>query len=48
MTADMKLEYEEVLARRQAQPALLAAVICPCSDDAPIGAVEAAMAGRLI
>jgi phosphate acetyltransferase len=45
--ADMKIGYEEVLARRKGQPPLPTAVVYPCSEDALIGAVEAAKAGLI-
>ena len=45
--ADMKLRYEEVLANRKGQPPLPTAVVYPCSEDALIGAVEAAKAGLI-
>jgi phosphotransacetylase len=45
--ADMKIGYEEMLARRKGQPPLPTAVVYPCSDDALIGAVEAAKAGLI-
>jgi phosphate acetyltransferase len=45
--ADMKIGYEEMLARRKGQPPLPTAVVYPCSDDALVGAVEAAKAGLI-
>jgi phosphate acetyltransferase len=45
--ADMKIEYEQVLARRKGQPPLPTAVVYPCSEDALIGAVDAAKAGLI-
>src|SRR5215831_4895082 len=45
--ADMMIGYEEVLARRKGQPPLPTAVVYPCSEDALIGAVEAAKAGLI-
>ncbi len=45
--ADMKIGYEEVLARRKGQPPLPTAVVYPCSEDALIGAVDAAKAGLI-
>ena len=42
--ADMKIEYEQVLARRKGQPPLPTAVVYPCNEDALIGAVDAAKA----
>jgi hypothetical protein len=45
--ADMKIEYEQVLARRKGQPPLPTAVVYPCSEDALIGAVDAAEAGLI-
>ena len=45
--ADMNIRYEELLAHRKGQPALPTAVVHPCSEDALIGAVEAAKAGLI-
>ena len=45
--ANMKIEYEQVLARRKGQPPLPTAVVYPCSEDALIGAVDAAKAGLI-
>jgi len=45
--ADMKIGYEEMLARRKGQPPLPTAVVYPCSEDALIGAVEAAKTGLI-
>ena len=42
--AEMKIGYEEMLARRKGQPPLPTAVVYPCSEDALIGAIEAAQA----
>jgi phosphate acetyltransferase len=45
--ADMNIRYEELLAHRKGQPPLPTAVVHPCSEDALIGAVEAAKAGLI-
>jgi phosphate acetyltransferase len=45
--ADMKVGYEEILARRKGQPPLPTAVVYPCSEDALMGASEAAKAGLI-
>ncbi len=45
--ADMKAGYEEILARRKGQPPLPTAVVYPCSEDALMGASEAANAGLI-
>jgi phosphate acetyltransferase len=45
--ADMKIGYEEMLAGRKDHPPLPTAVVYPCSEDALIGAVEAAKAGLI-
>jgi len=45
--ADLKIGYEEMLADRKGKPPLPTAVVYPLSDDALIGAVEAAKAGLI-
>ena len=45
--ADMNIRYEELLAHRKGQPPLPTAAVYPCSEDALIGAVEAAKAGLI-
>ena len=45
--ADMNTGYEELLAHRKGQPPLPTAVVYPCSEDALIGAVDAAKAGLI-
>jgi hypothetical protein len=46
--ADMKIEYEEVLARRKGQPPSPTAAVYPCSDDALIGAIEGGLIAPLL
>jgi phosphotransacetylase len=45
--ADLKIRYEEMLAGRKGQPPLPSAVVYPLSQDALIGAIEAAKAGLI-
>jgi phosphate acetyltransferase len=45
--ADIKVRFDEMLARRKGKPALPTAVVHPCSEDALVGAVEAARAGLI-
>jgi phosphate acetyltransferase len=45
--ADMKIAFEEMLARRKGETPLRTAVAHPCSEDALIGAVDAARAGLI-
>ena len=44
--ADLKIRFDEMLARLRGQAALPTAVVHPCGVDALVGAVEAAMRGR--
>ena len=44
---ELKIGYEEMLARRKGQPPLPTAVVYPCSEDPLIGAIEAAQAGLI-
>jgi phosphate acetyltransferase len=45
--ADIKVRFDEMLARRKGKPALPTAVVHPCSEDALAGAIEAAHAGLI-
>ena len=45
--ADLKIRFDEMLARRRGQAALPTAVVHPCGVDALVGAVEAAKAGLI-
>ena len=45
--ADMKIAFEEMLARRKGAAPLPTAIVHPCSEDALTGAVEAARSGLI-
>jgi hypothetical protein len=45
--ADIKVRFDEMLARRKGAPPLPTAIVHPCSVDALVGAVEAAQAGLI-
>jgi phosphate acetyltransferase len=45
--AEIKVRFDEMLARRKGAAALPTAVVYPCSEDALLGAVEAARAGLI-
>jgi phosphate acetyltransferase len=44
---DIKVRFDEMLARRKGAPPLPTAIVHPCSVDALVGAVEAAQAGLI-
>jgi phosphate acetyltransferase len=44
---DIKVRFDEMLARRKGAPPLPTAIVHPCSVDALVGAVGAAQAGLI-